>query len=147
MKTSEAVRLWVSSTGDPQYRYAPFPAPTTALPGYLALIPAKLFLPSYPSGLLTWVPLYPFHSKLPILTKLYCSQPFQLFWLSLTVNANEWLSWWSRSRGNQIGMGQHFYQWHRIHAHSPWYLKQQKTGMKKLQSPNAFWVLRLDKIY
>lgn len=45
MKNSEEVRLWVSSTGDPQCRYAPFPAPTTALLSLLALIPAKLFLP------------------------------------------------------------------------------------------------------
>lgn len=52
MKKSEAVRLWVNSTGDPQSKYAPSPAPSTALPSYLALIPAKLFLPLYPSGLL-----------------------------------------------------------------------------------------------
>lgn len=44
MKNSEAIRLWVSSKGDPQCRNAPFPASTTALPGHLALIPAKLFL-------------------------------------------------------------------------------------------------------
>lgn len=44
MKNSEAIRLWVSSKGDPRCRYAPFRAPTTALPSHLALTSAKLFL-------------------------------------------------------------------------------------------------------
>lgn len=43
MENIEAIRLWMSTKGDLQCRYAPFPAPTTALPSHLALIPAKLF--------------------------------------------------------------------------------------------------------
>lgn len=104
MKNSEEVRLWVSSTGDPQCRHALFPVPTTALPGHLALIPVKLLPPSAPCWLLTRVLLYPLHSKLAILAKLYCSQPYQLCWLALTVYANERLSRWSR-----VIMGPHFY--------------------------------------
>lgn len=147
MKNLEAIRLWVSSKGDPQSRYAPFPAPTTALPSHIALLPAKLFL-----CLITHLA----HS--PDWCFIYSIQNYPYWWSStvlshISCGGSFWQCMWMSGWDSGAEPVRTRWVWGSIPTLSTalriWSIRNNHRGlgMRKLQSPDTFWLLSLHKIH